>query len=133
MKIYYKAQGSGNLLAKDPDTGKRYIIKAGVNNVPDVVAEDLLKKYPKVISTDEEARELRVKSSAASGDLASANEEIKTLKAQVAKLQLIAAEVPTEEETESAKATAAHIAALEGSNAALTKQVKEYEELINAK
>lgn len=146
MKIYYKAQGNGNLLAKDPETGKRVTIKAGVNNVSDALAEDMMRKYPKVISTDEEARELKAKSAVTGSELAELKAENKALKEQVEKLKLIAVEAPSDGLKEYQKEAGARIAELEelvtkertekeakdARIAELEKLVKEYEELINA-
>ena len=119
MKIYYKNGGSGSLLVRGVD-GKRITIRPGVNTVPDDVGADLIAKYPKVITGDEEAQAAKANSVKVTDENAALKAENKELKDQVAKLQLIAAQVPVASVKDSAKDK--RIAELE-------KQLAEFEKL----
>lgn len=116
MKIYYKNGGSGSLLVRGVD-GKRITIKPGVNTVPDEVGADLIAKYPKVISGDEEAQAAKANSVKVTDENAALKAENKELKDRIAKLQLIAAQVPVDDGAKDKR-----IAELE-------KQLAEFEKL----
>lgn len=120
MKIFYKNNGGGALLARAG--GKLWTIRPGVNTVPDEVGAEFVAKYPKAISTDEEA--IKAKSGVAAAekkvlDLSAENAE---LKARIAKLELLAAEIPADTTVKDAE-----IAALKAENAELKEQLIQQE------
>ena len=92
MKLFYKNSGSGSLLIRIGT--QKFTIKAGVNTVPDDVGDAILAKNIKGISTDEEAKAAKTGQAAALSENEKLKARVKELEAQVAKLQVIAAQVP---------------------------------------
>ncbi len=113
MKLYFRNSGSGSLLIRVG--AQKFILKSGINTVPDDVGEEILKKNIKGISTDEEAQSAKSEKVAALNDVAALKSEMAKKDAQIAKLQLIAAQVPVSDEVKDAQIAAltARIAELE--------------------
>jgi len=106
MKIFSKNKGAGAFIVKDPTNGKKYTVGAGrMTEVPDEIGARLMAQYPLVLTTDEGVKTAQTVTKAVQGELDTAKARIKELEAQVAKLQLIAAEIPAaiEEEAKPAK------------------------------
>lgn len=94
MKIFSKNKGAGSFIVKDPKDGKKYTVGAGrMSDVPDDVGERLMAQYPLVLTTDEGVKTAQVATKAIQSELDTAKARIKELESQVAKLQLIAAEI----------------------------------------
>ena len=124
MKLFNKNKGYGALIFRDE--GKKYTLAPNAFlTVPDEIGERLLKNYPALLTTDEDARAAKAEKTTAVNENAALKEQIKELTAQVSKLQLIASQPPAEEESKKVEKLKAKLKERDAEVAELTAQIEK--------